>query len=290
MPSLDDLLQMLTYRRPAGSRSLNQFTRKYIDSIPGIERDGYGNRILACANTRTMIACHLDTVHRMAGSLAIQHMRNGLVRLHPREKVSNCLGADDTAGVFACLSMIEAGVKATFVFHQDEEIGGLGSAWIARNRPDFLAGFDHCISLDRRGTRDIITSQWGAECCSGQFASELANALDMGHKPARGTFTDSANYVDIIPECSNLSVGYYNEHTRAETLDTRYLMELIPRLCAVDWSQLPTARAPRARASLEAGYLPSYWLDDWDEVKDEEDTLDVYKDDPWNDFRFARRS
>jgi hypothetical protein len=235
---------MLSYRRPAKSRTEREFIARYLDSIPGMFADKYGNRILVCAESRVMISTHTDTVHRSDGLQRVSASHAGVIKLHPRETVSNCLGADDTAGIYAAIRMIEAGVQATFVFHREEEIGGWGSTWLAENYPEWLATFDVCLALDRRGTKDIITCQYGGECASEQFAWSLGGALGMGHAPADGIFTDSANYAHLIPECSNLSIGYQNEHTRAETLDSEYLERVIERLIAVDWSVLEIARDP----------------------------------------------
>jgi hypothetical protein len=237
-----DLLKMLSYKRPAWSKTEDAFIRKYIDTAhPEIFEDKYGNRILYRENSKVIIACHTDTVHRDEG------MQN--VRLHkriaqlPKRSTSNCLGADDTAGVYAALRMIEAGVQATFIFHRAEEIGGCGSSWLAKNYPEWLQKFDICLSLDRRGTTDIITSQAGGKCASNTFASSLAAALDMGHKATAGIFTDSANYTHLIRECSNISVGYQLEHTSNETLDLDYLELLIQRLIVIDWTALTVERA-----------------------------------------------
>lgn len=241
------LVEMLSYRRPARSRTEAQFIAGYLDSIPGMIADLYGNRILVCKGSRTMISVHVDTVSRTRGRQAIRS-KAGLLTLSPKDKVSNCLGADDTAGVYAALRMIAAGVKATFVFHRDEEIGGRGSSWLVANYSEWLKGFDRCVALDRRGTGDIITHQVWGRCCSDAFAGSLAAALGMGHKPSdQGIFTDSANYVGIIPECTNVSVGYEHEHRESESLDVGYLERLIAALIAVDWESLPVVK----------------WEDDW---------------------------
>lgn len=233
------LTEMLEYRRPSGSNTENQWIKRYIDRVPEIERDSYGNRFKLGKN-RTIIACHTDTVHKTSGMQKIAKSRNGIISVNDRR--SNCLGADDTAGVYAALRMIEAGSECTFIFHRAEEIGGHGSEWLATTHEDWLRQFGHCLSLDRRGTLDIIDHQCVGKCCSSEFSSALGMQLGMGHSSNRGTFTDSANYVDIIRECSNLSVGYANEHTPLETLDTDYLERLIERLCRVEWSKLPSVR------------------------------------------------
>lgn len=232
---------LLKYRRPARSVTEETFISKYLDIIPGMFADAYGNRILMCKESKTIISTHTDTVHILPGSQS-PHVKKGIISLSKLDllRKSNCLGADDSAGIYAALRMIDAGVKTTFIFHRDEEIGGRGSSWLAKNYADWLRTFDHCIALDRRGTQDVITRQAWSRCCSNDFATALCDALSMGHKPSdEGIFTDSANYIGIIPECTNISVGYYNEHTANETLDTRYLEALIEKLISIDYSILP---------------------------------------------------
>ena len=234
---------MLRYRRPAQSKTESKFIRKYLDSIPGMTEDNYGNRFLACPGSKVMISCHTDTVHRLPGMQRIT-VDKGIASLDPKELTSNCLGADDTAGIYTALRMIEAGVRATFIFHRDEEIGGKGSSWLADKYPEWIESFDICLALDRRGTQDIITSQWTGDCASSEFAASLGDALDMGHMEADGIFTDSANYAHLIPECSNISIGYQFEHTVKETLDLDYLDRVIESLIKVDWTALDVVRDP----------------------------------------------
>jgi hypothetical protein len=235
-----DILEMLTYRRPAWTKTESQFIRKYIDSVPGIYADRYGNRILNKQDARVMIACHTDTVHMFGGQQRVI-VKNGIARL-PAKSTSNCLGADNTAGIYAALRLIELKVPATFIFHRAEEIGGQGSTWLAEHYPEWLSTFDICLSLDRRGTSDIITSQFGQTTASVEFAAGLSDALGMNHKPCAGVFTDSANYAHLIPECSNLSMGTAHEHFALESLDLDYLERVIGRLAAVDWDKLPIER------------------------------------------------
>ncbi len=64
----------------------------------------------------------------------------------------------------------------------------------------------------------------------------------MEHTPTEGIFTDSANYMDLIAECSNVSIGYDKEHTALESLDLEYLETIITKLIAVDWSALEVVR------------------------------------------------
>ena len=60
-----------------------------------------------------------------------------------------------------------------------------------------------------------------------------------------GVYTDSAEFIDIIPECTNLSVGYYKEHTHTESQDIEHLERLANACIRVDWENLPTVRNPK---------------------------------------------
>ena len=66
-----------------------------------------------------------------------------------------------------------------------------------------------------------------------------------------GSFTDTANYTDVggpdgngIPECTNLSCGYYNAHTQSEYQDYAFLEIFLEGLIATPWETLYTANPP----------------------------------------------
>ena len=54
-----------------------------------------------------------------------------------------------------------------------------------------------------------------------------------------------AEFTDIISECTNLSVGYYREHTVSESQDIEHLESLAQACLGVDWENLPTKRDPK---------------------------------------------
>ena len=75
-----------------------------------------------------------------------------------------------------------------------------------------------------------------------------------------GSFTDTANYTDVggpdgngIPECTNLSCGYYNAHTQSEYQDYQFLEVFIEGLIATPWEELHTANPPE-RGYQTIGY------------------------------------
>jgi hypothetical protein len=143
------------------------------------------------------------------------------------------------------VQMAARGIPGLYIWHAAEEAGGLGSAHIAAETPSILARIDHAIAFDRRGYDSVITHQHGGRCASDAFAKTLATQLGGSYAPDDGgTFTDTASYVDLIPECTNLSVGYFGAHTAAESLDVAFLADLLERLCKLDPTSWPIARAP----------------------------------------------
>jgi hypothetical protein len=242
------LLAMLRYRRPFASQGEEGFIRRFIDPLePQVLA---GNRVIVVPRpdgtaSTTLFSCHTDTVHRNCSKQEVCYDKDlGVIYKEDGEP----LGADDGAGVFVLLHMIRNQVPGTYVFHRGEECGGVGSALMFDTELEFLKGFDRAIAFDRKGTEDVITHQACGRCCSTDFAQALADALNgadpsFAYEPcSTGLFTDTANYVDVIPECTNLSVGYEGEHTYGEMLDLGHLRQLAEAACKVDWDALPTQR------------------------------------------------
>lgn len=156
-----------------------------------------------------------------------------------------CLGADDGAGVFLMVQMIHSGVPGLYIFHRDEECGGTGSKFIKHNLKELLEGRKYAIAFDRKGTDHIITYQAGGRCASDAFAKSLAAQLGLGWKANEGgLYTDTAEYTGIIPECTNLSVGYASNHCARESLDYYHLLDLLEVLLDIDETKLVCEREP----------------------------------------------
>jgi len=157
--------------------------------------------------------------------------------------------------------MIRYHVPGYYLFHWGEERGGIGSRALADHHADMITReFDHAIALDRRGTGDVITHQSYGRTASDRFAAALADQLGdlagLTYAPAHGIYTDTAEYAELIPECSNLSVGYRGEHTPHEELDLRHVDRLLGALCDLD-----TAALPMARVALEPWADEDEWTD-----------------------------
>ncbi len=240
-PAISELLEMHTYARPAGSKTERVFISRYLDSISGMMKDVFGNRFIRLGNAPVLWSSHTDTVHKQGGRPRVTY-GDGLLTLNPNEITANCLGADCRVRVWIMRQMILRGVPGLYVFHREEEIGGHGSKHIATKTPELLKGIDYAIALDRKGTNSVITKQiW--RTASDEFADALADYLGVfWSADSGGTFTDTANYTDIVPECTNLSVGYYNAHSRDEILDVSFAADLLERLSSLDCNSLPVIR------------------------------------------------
>mgnify|MGYP006420709627 CR=1 FL=1 len=265
------LIEMLEYKRPNGSYSETNFINRFIKPHTDLT-DEYGNcyAFIDGIDNRELptllFTAHTDTVHKTSGKQEINiiigkdnpavNLWNGVEdnRFAIVNK-SECLGADDAVGVFLQLAMIQYFKEyppqhnIAFAFYKNEENGGVGSAATLETKNKLLItileNIDKVISLDRAGYDDIITTQ-GARCCSDKFAAQFKDHFSF--TPARGSFTDSANFTDEFSnsgfkECTNLSVGYFNQHGKNESVDLTFVIDiLLPKLLSFNWGDLKVYR------------------------------------------------
>ena len=149
------------------------------------------------------------------------------------------------------INMIHAGVPGVYAFFRGEERGGIGSHYCAQHRKELFTDIKCAIAFDRKGTKSIITHQGRGRGCSDEFANSLAAIIGMGHVcDATGIYTDTAEFFDLVPNCTNVSVGYANEHSKNETLDEAYIIALKNHLIEASWSKLDhTPKKPDVKPS-----------------------------------------
>jgi hypothetical protein len=301
------LHDMLTYMRPHdtqteldwGDRLFAPYDYKYL----GRDQDNLMAYVITVPNPdaspcAVMFSAHTDTVHRKEGrqKLVFDQAKNRY-----KKKDGQPLGADNGAGVWLLLEMIDAKVPGTYVFHRGEECGGIGSRWISEHVPAWCKQFDFAVAFDRKATDSVITHQMVGRTCSEDFANALCDALnnvgDFMYSPDdTGSFTDTASYIDHIGECTNVSVGYYSEHTAQEELDVKHLFALRDACIKLDWQALPVTRVAgthEAKKYTSYGGFGSRFASmddfDWDTYLDEkltvfdldhDDLLNMATDDP----------
>lgn len=186
------------------------------------EIDADNNYIVRIPGSRVMWTSHCDTADY--DSVHVNLKQTGEF-LHTDGRT--ILGADDKVGVCIMIMMIKAGVPGTYVFFAGEEVGCIGSRRMSEKVHQ--GQYDCCISLDRYGYNDIITHQCSVRTASDKWAHELAQRINkhsqgvINLSPSnRGVFTDSREFTDVIQECTNLSVGYFNQHTHNEKVNTTF--------------------------------------------------------------------
>lgn len=258
----EKFLSLTTQTYPHGTE------HNLFDKLPqNLEMDDFGNLFIKIGESDVMFTSHLDTA--TSALTEITHVfEDNIIKTDGK----SILGADDKAGVTVMLYMIEKNIPGLYYFFLGEEVGCIGSKKVSEaHKVEKIPYINKVISFDRRGTGSIITFQSGSRCCSDKFGEELSKRLNeietsFSYKnDPTGVYTDSAQFVKIYPECTNISVGYYSEHTYLERQDIEHLTKLAEACTKIDWNSLPVDRDPSKVEYSYSGYGHGYgsW-DDWD--------------------------
>ena len=153
-----------------------------------------------------MLTAHLDTVQNQKGAkvIYVSHINNKHYLWSP-----NGIGGDDRCGILVIKRLIEKGYKPTVLFCDKEEIGGVGSREFNEKYKDKL-NINCIIELDRKGNDNLVFYEENNK----EWKNYLTNLT--GWKEEVGSFSDICNLYDLGCASVNLSVGYYNQHTKDE--------------------------------------------------------------------------
>lgn len=262
------LVKILGWPRPHGSQAEIQFRtwlKAQILEITGQEPEVLAHGCiyvhvnhLSGSKSTTMFSCHVDTMDangdgKLVDDLPVMKTLTydpnlGIVGL-AKDSPGSCLGADDGAGIWIMLNMMRAKVAGGYMFHTEEERGGVGARAILAKHKELLKTFEVAVAFDRPGDYEVITHQGGVECASAKFANALARMLREAGltqyvTSTRGVFTDTKVYKDIIAECTNIGVGYTGQHGKGEDLDYQHLERLNKACVELNWQALPVDRDP----------------------------------------------
>ena len=240
----ETFLKLTSRTYPHGTESkLNTMLYEF---CPDLQKDEFENLYIKIGESDTIFTSHLDTATSALSDIV--HVEEGnLIKTDGK----SILGADDKAGVTIMLHMIENKIPGLYYFFLGEEVGCVGSKKVAeKHNSKKLENIKKVVSFDRRGTDSVITYQASSRCCSDEFGRALADELNKAEPSFKykidptGIYTDSAKFTKIYPECTNISVGYYSEHTFSERQNIEHLALLANACLKVDWKSLIVKRDP----------------------------------------------
>jgi len=227
--------------------SWNEYKDKLLSNIGlDLSRDIWGNYYIKIGESKNMFTCHLDTAGEYT-EINHKFVKKGTQEFITTDGTS-VLGADDKAGIVVLVNMINKNIPGLYYFFIGEEAGGKGSKEVAGNFYNLGHTNDikHVISFDRKAYTSIITHQMETRCCSEEFADSLVKQFtDKGLpmiKDNTGALSDSMSFYHIpqICEITNVSVGYFNEHTNKEYQNITFLDKLSKVVCDIKWDKLET--------------------------------------------------
>lgn len=208
------LLEGLFKISPVGlMKAVSDFLQNKYSNVEATE-----DYVYAEGSIPVMLIAHLDTVFREPIRFFTYDEKRAVY------KGMFGLGADDRAGVFAIIQIIQKGYRPYILFTMDEEIGGLGAYAFTEKYP-IAPAIKYMIELDRANENDCVFYE-----CENLTFTEYVESF--GFKEARGSFTDISIIMPVWEVAGvNLSVGYHNEHTVKEDLHIATLYDTIHKVC-----------------------------------------------------------
>lgn len=173
--------------------------------------------LVAIGDIPIALVAHMDTVFKTPVSDLYYDQRKGVLWS------PDGLGADDRAGIFAILKILQEGLKPSVIFTTDEEMGGVGAAALAEKECP-IPGLKYMIQLDRRGSNDCVFY----DCYCPEFVDYVES---FGFCEKWGSFSDISFLMPEWQVCGvNLSVGYEDEHSYTEILNINPLFDTIKKV------------------------------------------------------------
>jgi len=173
------------------------------------------------------VVCHTDTVHPIDSINVVEEM---LPNSHRELKLSlkayndhgepTGIGGDDKCGVFACMELLEEMETIKAAFFVSEETGCHGSRYADKS---FFSYVGYAIQFDGPENWMITETCFGAKLFDreGEFFSTCDKILTEGMNDKKKYMVHP--YTDVYAlkslfdfSCINISIGYYQYHTRNE--------------------------------------------------------------------------
>lgn len=193
--------------------------------------------IVATGDIPIALVAHMDTVFTVPATD---------VYYDPKKNVlwsPDGLGADDRAGVWAIIQIINSGRRPHIIFTTDEEKGCIGANVLAKYNHPFPE-LKFLVELDRQGANDCVFY----DCYNPAFWEYIES---FGFVKAWGTFSDISSLMSAWQICGvNLSVGYEDEHSYTEILKVGHLFDTIEKVkCLLDEDTWPDFEFEKANVN-----------------------------------------
>lgn len=236
----------------------------YLEKICTKKGDKFWFKKSKVAKAVTLV-CHIDTAisdtDRVWNQKEMKYTETKIRRriFFDRKLQAFCgpdgLGADDRAGVWGILRVytsLPQELKPNLLFCDEEETGGKGARDAARLLPELKDSL-FFIEIDRRGTNDCVFYN--------QESDDFVKYIEsFGFKKEFGTFSDISHLGREFDLCgSNLSAGYFNEHTRHETLYCRPLNDTIFKTISLVANATKEGKIWTIPKAVPVKYNDSYW-------------------------------
>ena len=174
--------------------------------------------IYAVGDIPIALVAHMDTVFKTQPQ-NIFYDKDKCVMWSPEG-----LGADDRAGVFAIIKILQAGLRPSVIFTTDEEIGAVGAEKLVAEVPQPYTELKYVIQLDRRGSNDCVFY----DCDNPTFIEYVET---FGFAENWGSFSDISVICPAWKVAGvNLSIGYDDEHSFTEILNTTHMLQTISKV------------------------------------------------------------
>ena len=180
-----------------------------------INKDGF---LYAAGSIPVMLIAHMDTVHKTP-VYEVCWNNNYNVAMSPQG-----IGGDDRCGVYMILRTIRE-LQCHVLFCEDEEIGAVGADKFIRSNIKPMVNF--LIEFDRRGSNDAVFY----DCDNEDFIDLLEK---YGFSEEFGSFSDISVIAPALKVAAvNISSGYYDCHTRYESVNMMEMHTNVDRIVAL---------------------------------------------------------
>jgi hypothetical protein len=219
---MNDILLRTLLKAPAGIFQL--VNKNYGHLFKKILYDKRNYLFLQNKNSTFLLQAHIDTHCDYKKALDL-YFSNGIVRAK-----NAVLGADDRAGIYIILELLDFCKENSIelpnvLLTEGEEIGGIGMTKLCeRMSSSHFSNIHLALALDRQGCGEYV--------CYNDLPILVKDYIeDFGWNDDIGTFSDIEIFTDTygIPSV-NLSVGFHNEHTKAEELHLDELLLTFSRV------------------------------------------------------------